>query len=216
MYKGCFGLCQTSATSNRGPDHLHRKVNRTRRHIFFTAYFNKGSTSPLAHHLPSDSGKERLSGYGGSGPVLEIALWGNFNLHCSQSSPLSNTKHESAAADQSTQQAPHTNQQGQFNLKENNMRLANRQQEIAGTSWVLWWVSFYEVPTSELQQHSVRWTNTCMQSSKNVEVEQSKPMLELLLPLRYLHSSWITCILSRVCYSKIFFHLCALEKHHLT
>jgi hypothetical protein len=35
---------------------------------FFATYFNKGSTSPLAHH-PAEVVVEKLLGCGGSGPV---------------------------------------------------------------------------------------------------------------------------------------------------
>ena len=60
---------------------------------------------------------------------LEIVLWGDSNLHCSQSSPLANTKHESAVAVQSTRQITHMNQQEQFNPEET----------MSPTSWLSLW-----------------------------------------------------------------------------
>jgi hypothetical protein len=64
-------------------------------HVFFTTSFPKGSTSPLAHH-PPEVMEGKVVRIWGRWTCLEIVLWGDSNLYCSQSSPLANTKHESA------------------------------------------------------------------------------------------------------------------------
>lgn len=53
-----------------------------------------------------------------NGTCLEVVVWGISNLHCSQSSPLANSKHELGAAVQFTQQTPYLPQQGQFKPEE--------------------------------------------------------------------------------------------------
>lgn len=92
---------------------------------------------------------------------VEIDLWGNSNICCSQSSPIANTRHELAAADQSTPHAPHMSQQLQKKVKGSPTVLSPQKlQEAAGTSReVLWQVSLYQVTPSEAQQRSIKQSN---------------------------------------------------------
>jgi hypothetical protein len=142
--------------------------------------------------------------------LLELVLWVNSNLLCSQSSPLANTKHESEALVQSTRQTPHTNQQplqssplgghhtwisNCSSIQKKPLGSQNRLEslevaEAAGTSGeVLWRVSLYEVTTTKAQQCNLKWTNACVLSVKASKAEQSKPTLELPLSAgSYLYS----------------------------
>jgi hypothetical protein len=128
-------------------------------YIFFTAYFNKGSTSPLAHN-PPEVVERKVTKIREKCTCLEIVLQeAYYSLCCSQSSPLAKTEHESATAVQYTQQTPQINQQ-EFN-PEDTVRITNqlKSTQMARSHRYLTrssLVSLYEVTTSKAQQCSIR------------------------------------------------------------
>lgn len=95
--------------------------------MFFAIYFNKCSTSPLAHYPPATV--ENLLGHRGSRPrnspilIVRISAVRSSSKHqilMSSGSPIpsADTTQEPAVAVQSTWHSLHTNQPGQLNPEE--------------------------------------------------------------------------------------------------
>lgn len=101
---------------------------------------------------------------------------------------LAETTYEPAAAVPVIQQAPHMNQQEQFNPEET-LRLTNQPESSTEAARSHGNLKRSSVTSISLWRHhkwssarpNIKWTNIFMSSVKNYKVQQSEPVLELPL-----------------------------------